>query len=74
MTGWRIGYAAGNSSVISAMNNLSGQSTSNPTSISQKAAIEAFSGNQDKVGEMLFEFGTRTVSYTHLTLPTILLV
>lgn len=59
MTGWRIGYAAGNSSVISAMNNLSGQSTSNPTSISQKAAIEAFSGNQDKVGEMLVEFGTR---------------
>ena len=43
MTGWRIGYAAGNSEVISAMNNLSGQSTSNPTSISQKAAIEAFS-------------------------------
>ena len=59
MTGWRIGYAAGNSSVISAMNNLSGQSTSNPTSISQKAAIEAFSGNQDKVEEMLIEFGTR---------------
>ena len=59
MTGWRIGYAAGNSSVISAMNNLSGQSTSNPTSISQKAAIEAFSGNQDKVKEMLVEFGTR---------------
>ena len=59
MTGWRIGYAAGNSSVISAMNNLSGQSTSNPTSISQKAAIEAFSGKQDKVGEMLVEFGTR---------------
>lgn len=59
MTGWRIGYAAGNSSVISAMNNLSGQSTSNPTSISQKAAIEAFSGNQDKVEEMLVEFGTR---------------
>ncbi|MDG2006703.1 MAG: pyridoxal phosphate-dependent aminotransferase [Thermodesulfobacteriota bacteirum] len=59
MTGWRIGYAAGNSGVISAMNNLSGQSTSNPTSISQKAAIEAFSGNQDKVEEMLIEFGTR---------------
>ena len=59
MTGWRIGYAAGNSEVISAMNNLSGQSTSNPTSISQKAAIEAFSGNQSKVEEMLGEFEIR---------------
>ena len=59
MTGWRIGYAAGNSEVISAMNNLSGQSTSNPTSISQKAAIEAFSGNQSKVEEMLGEFEVR---------------
>ena len=59
MTGWRIGYAAGNSEVISAMNNLSGQSTSNPTSISQKAAIEAFSGNQGKVVEMLGEFEVR---------------
>ena len=52
-------YAAGNSEVISAMNNLSGQSTSNPTSISQKAAIEAFSGNQGKVVEMLGEFEIR---------------
>ena len=59
MTGWRIGYAAGNPKVISAMNNLSGQSTSNPTSISQKAAIEAFSGTQEKVKEMLTEFETR---------------
>ena len=59
MTGWRIGYAAGNPDVISAMNNLSGQSTSNPTSISQKAAIEAFAGKQDKVEEMLNEFQVR---------------
>tara|TARA_B100001123_G_C15307852_1_gene1023309 strand:- start:21 stop:1211 length:1191 start_codon:yes stop_codon:yes gene_type:complete len=59
MTGWRIGYAAGNSSVISAMNNLSGQSTSNPTSISQKAAIEAFSGPQEPIKEMLKEFKDR---------------
>ena len=59
MTGWRIGYAAGNPKVISAMSNLSGQSTSNPTSISQKAAIEAFSGTQEKVKEMLAEFETR---------------
>lgn len=59
MTGWRIGYAAGDSSVIAAMNNLCGQSTSNPTSISQKAAIEAFSGDQSKVKEMLKEFEVR---------------
>ena len=59
MTGWRIGYAAGNSKVISAMNNLSGQSTSNPTSISQKAAEEAFSGSQDAIKPMLEEFRER---------------
>ncbi len=59
MTGWRIGYAAGDPSVISAMGNLSGQSTSNPTSISQKAAQEAFSGSQDQVGKMVEEFESR---------------
>lgn len=59
MTGWRIGYAAGNKNVLGAMNNLSGQSTSNPTSIAQKASVEAFSGPQDKVGEMVIEFKKR---------------
>ena len=59
MTGWRIGYAAGNSDVISAMSNLSGQSTSNPTSISQKAAQEAFSGDQKEVVKMINEFELR---------------
>ena len=59
MTGWRIGYAAGNKNVLAAMNNLSGQSTSNPTSIAQKASVEAFSGPQDKVGEMVIEFKKR---------------
>ena len=59
MTGWRIGYAAGNSKVISAMNNLSGQSTSNPTSISQKAAEEAFSGSQNAIKPMIEEFRER---------------
>ena len=59
MTGWRIGYAAGNSDVISAMSNLSGQSTSNPTSISQKAAQEAFSGDQNEVVKMINEFELR---------------
>ena len=59
MTGWRIGYAAGNSNVISAMNNLCGQSTSNPTSISQMAAIEAFAGPQEPIQKMLVEFKER---------------
>ena len=59
MTGWRIGYAAGNSNVISAMNNLCGQSTSNPTSISQMAAIEAFAGPQEPIQKMLIEFKER---------------
>ena len=59
MTGWRIGYAAGNKKVLAAMNNLAGQSTSNPTSIAQKASVEAFSGPQDKVDEMVVEFKKR---------------
>ena len=59
MTGWRIGYAAGNKNVLAAMNNLAGQSTSNPTSIAQKASVEAFSGPQDKVNEMVVEFKKR---------------
>ena len=59
MTGWRIGYAAGNKKVLAAMNNLAGQSTSNPTSIAQKASVEAFSGPQDKVNEMVVEFKKR---------------
>jgi aspartate aminotransferase len=59
MTGWRIGFAAGDERVIAAMNNLQGQSTSNPTSISQIAAIEAFNGPQDEVERMAKEFEKR---------------
>ncbi|HEX3034086.1 MAG TPA: pyridoxal phosphate-dependent aminotransferase [Thermodesulfobacteriota bacterium] len=59
MTGWRIGYAAGDKRVISAMNNLQGQSTSNPVSISQRAAIEALKGKQDEVKRMAAEFEKR---------------
>ncbi len=47
MTGWRIGYGAGNKSLIKAMNIIQSQSTSNPCSISQMAAIEALTGSQD---------------------------
>ncbi len=59
MTGWRIGYAAGDKRVIEAMNNLQGQSTSNPTSISQKAATEALKGSQKEVKRMAREFEKR---------------
>ncbi len=44
MTGWRIGYAAGPKDLIAAMSNIQGQSTSNPTSIAQKAAVAALRG------------------------------
>lgn len=47
MTGWRIGYVAGPKHIIAAMNKIQSQSTSNPASISQKAALKAVSGPQD---------------------------
>lgn len=47
MTGWRIGYAAGDARLIAAMTDIQSQSTSNPTSISQAAAIEALNGSLD---------------------------
>lgn len=59
MTGWRIGYAAGPKELIKAMTNIQSQSTSNPTSISQKAAVEALNGAQDAVEEMRIEFDKR---------------
>jgi len=59
MTGWRIGYLAGDKEVTSAMSKLQGQSTSNPVSISQMAAVEAFSGSQDEVSKMVKEFEER---------------
>jgi aspartate aminotransferase len=59
MTGWRIGYAAGPKEIIKAMTNIQSQSTSNPTSISQKAAVEALKGPQDFIATMLAEFDRR---------------
>lgn len=59
MTGWRIGYAAGPADIIKAMTNLQSQSTSNPTSIAQKAAVAALKGPQDCVEEMRKEFEKR---------------
>jgi aspartate aminotransferase len=62
MTGWRIGYAAGPKPIIQAMTNIQSQSTSNPTSISQRAAVEALTGPQDFIRSMLAEFDRRRVS------------
>ncbi len=59
MTGWRIGYTAGDARVIKAMGKLQGQSTSCPNSIAQFAAIEALTGDQSAVGEMRQKFRTR---------------
>jgi len=59
MTGWRIGYTAGPEEVISAMNNIQSQSTSNPTSIAQKASVEALAGPQNEVEKMVSAFAER---------------
>ncbi|MDY0187707.1 MAG: pyridoxal phosphate-dependent aminotransferase [Syntrophus sp. (in: bacteria)] len=59
MTGWRIGYAAGPEVVIAAMGKIQSQSTSNPASISQKAAVEALTGDQRVISEMVKEFQRR---------------
>ncbi|MGE5215570.1 MAG: pyridoxal phosphate-dependent aminotransferase [Chloroflexota bacterium] len=59
MTGWRIGYALGPSDVIGAGAKIQSQSTSNPTSIAQAAALEAIRGPQDEVAHMVHEFHRR---------------
>lgn len=59
MTGWRLGYAAGPKEVIGAIETLQSQSTSNPTSIAQAAAVAALTGTQEPVGVMAKEFKKR---------------
>lgn len=59
MTGWRIGYAAGPKHIIKAMASLQSQSTSNPSTISQYAALEALNGPQEAVTTMQREFDRR---------------
>lgn len=59
MTGWRIGYAAGGEEIIKAMANLQSHSTSNPTSIAQKAALAAICEKEKSLEEMLLEFRKR---------------
>lgn len=59
MTGWRIGYAAGAEEIIAAITKYQSQNTSNPTSIAQKAAVEALNGPQESVEMMRREFQKR---------------
>jgi aspartate aminotransferase len=59
MTGWRIGYCGGPKELIQAMSTIQGQSTSNPSSISQKAAVVALTGDQGCVGTMNAAFKER---------------
>jgi aspartate aminotransferase len=78
MTGWRLGYALAPSAVVSAMQKLQSQSTSNPTSIVQKAAVAALKGPQQCVSEMRAEYinlrdhvvkGLRSIPGVKCTLP-----
>jgi aspartate aminotransferase len=78
MTGWRLGYGLGPSAVISAMQKLQSQSTSNPTSIVQKAAVAALKGPQQCVSDMRAEYinlrdhvvkGLRSIPEVKCTLP-----
>lgn len=59
MTGWRIGYVAGDRTIVKAMTNLASHSTSNPTTTAQYAAIEAYNGSQDAVEMMRQDFENR---------------
>jgi aspartate aminotransferase len=59
MTGWRVGFALGSAKLMGNMLKLQSHSTSNPTSIAQKAAVQALRGPQDSVGMMLAEFERR---------------
>lgn len=59
MTGWRIGYGAGDRDLIRAMNKIQGQSTLHPCSIAQWAAVEALSGSQDSLAPMVESFSRR---------------
>ena len=59
MTGWRIGYAAGPKEIINAIRKIQSQSTSNPSSISQAAAVEALNGQQNFIKERAEAFRKR---------------
>jgi len=59
MTGWRIGYVAADKELVAAMNNIQSQSTSNPVSFCDKAAIEALNGPQEFLKGWVAEFDKR---------------
>ena len=59
MTGWRIGYAAGPKNIIAAIRKIQSQSTSNPSSISQAAAVEALNGTQNFIKKRTKSFNER---------------
>ncbi|MCH5252368.1 MAG: pyridoxal phosphate-dependent aminotransferase [Lachnospiraceae bacterium] len=59
MTGWRIGYTGASKEITKLMSSVQSHQTSNPNSIAQKAALEALTGPQDKVKEMIEEFASR---------------
>jgi aspartate aminotransferase len=59
MTGWRLGYCGGPKEIVNAMSTLQGQSTSNASSITQKAAVAALTGDQQPVADMNAEFKKR---------------
>lgn len=59
MTGWRIGYVAGDKTIVKAMTSLASHSTSNPTTTAQYAAIEAYDGPQETVEKMRQDFEAR---------------
>lgn len=68
MTGWRIGYAGGNEDLIKAMKKIQSQSTSNPSSVSQAASVEALNGTQDFISKNNDKFtGRRDYVYDRLT-------
>jgi aspartate aminotransferase len=59
MTGWRVGFVLAPAGIIAGINKLQSHTTSNPTSISQKAALEALRGDQESVAKMLAEYRRR---------------
>jgi aspartate aminotransferase len=70
MTGWRLGYSLASPAWTKAMLNVQGHSTSNPSSIGQRAAVEALTGPQESVSTMLAEY-TRRREYVLSALTTI---
>jgi aspartate aminotransferase len=79
MTGWRLGYALGPKAIVGAMNKIQSQSTSNPTSIVQKAAVAALTGSQQCVEDMKADYvrlrermvaGLRAIRGVECQMPT----